>query len=334
MGGRAGCRQLSYCCATIAAAVHANQPPGFLASVMRHLWPLVVLTGSAYTTLRWVLSASRAAAAARVAAEQSRAEAQATARLRRDRSLRLAVPRRSTPSAELAETLSRRKEDFLGLLSHELRNPLSAIHTALAVMRSRPGIHAGQHARAVVERQVSHIARLVDDLVDTARVERGTLSLQLESIDLRDVLRTAVDMAEPSIADREQDLLWTPAPTPMLVNGDRVRLQQVFSNLLLNASKYTPRRGEIALQTYREGSDVCVSVRDNGRGIPAEDLSKVFEPYVRAARDEPGLGVGLYVARTLIEQHGGEITVASEGSHKGATFTVRLPELSPLLQQM
>ena len=241
---------------------------------------------------------------------------------------------RAAAARERSDALSRRKQDFLGLLSHELRNPLSAIHAALAVMRARDGMQAGQRARLVIERQVEHIGRLVDDLVDTARIERGTLSLQLEPVDLRDVLSTAVDMAQPSVAHRQQAFDWEASGEPIVVNGDRVRLQQVFSNLLLNASKYTPEQGRIALSTYRAGSDFCVEVRDNGRGIAAEDLSRVFEPFVRATRDEPGLGVGLYVARTLVEQHGGVISVDSGGLHTGATFTVRLPELSPLFRQV
>ena len=237
-------------------------------------------------------------------------------------------------ASDRVEPVSRRKQDFLGLLSHELRNPLSAIHVALAVMRARESEYVGTQARLVIERQVSHIARLVEDLVDTARIERGTLSLQMEPVDIREVLRTAVDMAEPSIVTRQQALVWVESGEPQMVNGDRVRLQQVFSNLLLNATKYTPVQGQIELTTYRAGSDFCVAVRDSGKGITEEDLGRLFEPFVRATRDEPGLGVGLYVARTLVEQHGGEITVESSGTHQGATFTVRLPELSPLLQRM
>jgi signal transduction histidine kinase len=237
-------------------------------------------------------------------------------------------------AGERGEALSRRKQDFLGLLSHELRNPLSAINAALAVMRARPGVDAGRQARTVVERQVAHIARLVDDLVDTARIERGTLSLQLAPVDLRDVLATAVEMAQPSVLHRRQTLARSELDEPAMVNGDRVRLQQVFSNLLLNASKYTPEGGAIELRTSRDGSDFCVAVRDTGQGIAREDLAKVFEPFVRATRDVPGLGVGLYVARTLIEGHGGEITVESAGSGEGATFTVRMPELSPLLRKL
>ena len=228
--------------------------------------------------------------------------------------------------------LSRRKEDFLGLLSHELRNPLSAIHVALAVMRARDSIEVGQRARSVVERQVAHIARLVEDLVDTARIERGTLSLRLEPLDLREVLRTSVEMARPYLAHRRQEFLWVQPESPMQVSGDRVRLQQVFSNLLLNASKYTPERGTIELVLSRDASDFSVSVRDNGSGIAEGDLVKVFEPFVRASHGVAGLGVGLYVARTLVEQHGGAIGVTSAGAGQGATFTVRLPELSPLFR--
>jgi signal transduction histidine kinase len=251
------------------------------------------------------------------------------------RALRRRHPARHRETAgERVDTLSRRKQDFLSLLSHELRNPLSAISVALAVMRSRDSLETGQQARRVVERQVAHIARLVEDLVDTARIERGTLSLELQPVDLRDVLRTSVDMMRPSVAHRRQQFVWEPSPQPLPINGDRVRLQQVFSNLLLNASKYTPEGGQIELLTYRADSDVCVAVRDNGRGIPVEAIARVFEPFVRAARDESGLGIGLYVARTLVEGHGGEITVASTGAHTGATFTVRLPELTPLLQQL
>jgi signal transduction histidine kinase len=240
---------------------------------------------------------------------------------------------RAGPGREGVEALSRRKQDFLGLLSHELRNPLSAINVALAVMRARPGVQAGQQARTVIERQVAHITRLVDDLVDTARIERGTLSLRIEPVDLRDVLATAVEMAQPSVEQRGQTFDWTPAREAMLVSGDRVRLQQVFSNLLLNASKYTPEGGRIELCTSADGDDFRVTVRDNGQGIPSEDLGRVFEPFVRATRDAPGLGVGLYVARTLIEQHGGTISVESGGANAGAAFTVRLPELSPLFRQ-
>jgi signal transduction histidine kinase len=241
--------------------------------------------------------------------------------------------RRFTAPRENSESLTRRKQDFLGLLSHELRNPLEAITVALAVMRADED-GSSARARSVIERQVQHIARLVEDLVDTARIERGTLSLQLEPVDLREVLVTAVDMAQPSIEYRQQSLSWKPSADPLLINGDRVRLQQVFSNLLLNASKFSPETGEITLATSRTGSDVCVEVRDKGHGIAAEDLGRVFEPFVRAARDEPGLGVGLYVARTLVEQHGGEIGVDSGGLQAGTTFTVRLPELSPLLRHM
>lgn len=240
---------------------------------------------------------------------------------------------RDHAARDRAEALSRRKQDFLGLLSHELRNPLSAIQVALAVMRARENITSGQQARTVIERQVAHIARLVEDLVDSARIERGTLSLQQESLDLRDVLRTAVDMAQPSVDHRRQVFVWIPSDQPLEVSGDRVRLQQVFSNLLLNASKYTPEGGTIELVTFREASDFCVSVRDNGNGIAEADLSKVFEPFVRASRGVAGLGVGLYVARTLVEQHGGEISAASVGPGHGATFTVRLPELSPLFRE-
>ena len=180
----------------------------------------------------------------------------------------------------------------------------------------------GHRARAVIERQVQHIARLVDDLVDTARIERGTLSLQLEPVDVRDVLATAVDMVLPSVSHREQSFAWEPAGAPMLVSGDRVRLQQVFSNLLLNASKYTPQGGLISLVAYRAGSDVCVEVRDNGRGIADEDLTRVVEPFVRAARDERGRGIGLVVARTRVEQHGGVSGVERRGVPSGSSVTV------------
>jgi signal transduction histidine kinase len=240
---------------------------------------------------------------------------------------------RDHAARDRVDALSRRKQDFLGLLSHELRNPLSAIQVALAVMRARQNIDAGQQARSVIERQVAHITRLVDDLVDSARIERGTLSLKLEPLDLRDVLETAVDVVQPSVALRRQDFSRSHTAEPMPVNGDRVRLQQVFSNLLLNASKYTPEGGTIQLTAYREASDFCIAVRDNGSGIAEQDLTKVFEPFVRATRETPGLGVGLYVARTLVEQHGGEISVNSVGKGQGATFTVRLPELSPLFRE-
>ena len=285
---------------------------------------------AAMGTIMRSFSGRSPADAERVNARLQAAEAAAQARLVDPPATRSDLTRAKAGKREL----SRRKEDFLKLLSHELRNPLSAIQSALAVMRARRDVESGQRAREVVERQIAHIARLVEDLVDTARIERGTLSLHFESVDLRDVLRTAVEMAQPSITHRRQTLTWAPSAEPLPVNGDPVRLQQVFSNLLLNASKYTPEGGAIDLASYRRESDFCVAVRDTGIGIPAEMLERIFEPFARATEDVPGLGVGLYVARTLVAQHGGVISVESGGAGRGSTFTVRLPELSPLLRQM
>ena len=306
----------------------------------RSLSSSVVLACGAVAALSVVFNAGRRARAALPAGDVVPTPATVPAE-RRDRrstpgrasSVLDPARNRDHAARDRAEALSRRKQDFLGLLSHELRNPLSAIQVALAVMRARENMTSGQQARTVIERQVAHIARLVEDLVDSARIERGTLSLQMEPLDLRDVLRTAVDMAQPSVDHRRQVFVWIPSDQPMQVSGDRVRLQQVFSNLLLNASKYTPEGGTIELETFRDASDFGISVRDNGNGIAEADLSKVFEPFVRASRGVAGLGVGLYVARTLVEQHGGEISAASVGPGHGATFTVRLPELSPLFRE-
>jgi signal transduction histidine kinase len=214
-----------------------------------------------------------------------------------------------------------------------VRNPLFAIQSALAVMRSRRDVQSGQHARAVVERQITHITRLIDDLMDTARVERGSLSLERNTLDLREAIRTAVEAAEPFFKERGHDFVPQLSHEPLWVSGDRVRLQQVFSNLLLNAAKYTPVGGRIELVASRTYSEICVVVRDSGRGIQSDHLDQIFEPFVRGARDAQGLGMGLYVARTLVEQHGGRITAESPGPDRGATFTVCLPELSPLLRR-
>lgn len=224
----------------------------------------------------------------------------------------------------------RKKDEFLATLAHELRNPLSPIANALQLL-NKPGVsaHTAQRAREIMERQVNHLVRLVDDLLDMSRVARGKIDLRPEVVEIADVLEAAVESVEPLISERKHALKVSIAKESITVKGDAVRLCQVFANVLTNAAKYTEAHGDIRLSARREGADAVVCVEDNGIGIPPELIGNLFEPFVQgnqsAARTYGGLGIGLTLARSLLELHGGGIKVDSEGLGKGARFTVRLP---------
>ncbi len=235
-------------------------------------------------------------------------------------------------SRELEEA-DQQKDDFLSAVVHELRSPLSALAYATALLRS-PQVDADacQRASGVIERQIAHMARLVDDLFDLSRVGRGTLTLRRESVDLRTVVTTAVEFSAPLIDTHKHELEVAPSPEPLLVTGDPTRLAQVVTNLLSNAAKYTADRGHICLTTAREDGAAVVRVRDNGVGIPEEMLSRIFELFTRIGSDADdragGLGIGLSLVRQLIELHGGTVAAYSDGLGRGSEFVVRLPLLT------
>ncbi len=234
------------------------------------------------------------------------------------------------------EHADRQKNEFLSMLAHELRNPLAPIRTGVDVLRmqgdEQPEV---VWARDMIERQTTQLVRLVDDLLDVSRITGGKIRLELERIDVAAIVATAVETSRPLIDEAGHELTVSMPDETLWVKCDRVRLSQVLSNLLNNAAKYTRGGGSIHLSIEREGSECVFRVRDNGIGIPPEMLSKVFDLFTQVERSldrsRGGLGVGLTLARRLIEMHGGRIDVASDGPGQGSEFTVRLPAVSPIL---
>jgi signal transduction histidine kinase len=237
---------------------------------------------------------------------------------------------------EALEAADRRKDDFLAMLSHELRNPLAAIQGAIELMQ-RKAIDDTQllWARDVLSRQNRHLSRLIDDLLDVSRITMGKLTLHKEPVELRDVVQHAVETARPLIEMRRHNLTLRLPDIPLSVKGDPVRLSQVVCNLLTNAGKYTDEGGHIELaldHVPAEGGtpgDALLRVRDNGRGIEKEVLARLFEPSTHEERlnsgAHGGLGIGLIVVRGLVQMHGGSVEARSEGLGRGSQFTVRLP---------
>jgi signal transduction histidine kinase len=240
---------------------------------------------------------------------------------------------------EALEAADRRKDDFLAMLSHELRNPLAAIQGAIELMQLKK-LDDTQlvWARDVLSRQNRHLSRLIDDLLDVSRITRGKLTLHTEPVELREVMEHALETVRPLMESRRHQLTVSISNLPLHVRGDAVRLSQVMCNLLTNAAKYTDEGGKVELTLASEagsgsGNDqAIIRVQDNGRGIPNEVLSRLFEPSTHEERlnsgEHGGLGIGLIVVRGLVQMHGGSVEARSEGAGRGSMFTVRLPLLS------
>jgi signal transduction histidine kinase/DNA-binding response OmpR family regulator len=232
-------------------------------------------------------------------------------------------------AAELAEA-DRRKDEFLAMLAHELRNPLAPILSGVEILRvDGAGPDVRRRALDAADRQVRHLARLVDDLLDVSRIRTGKVELRRERVDLRRVLDDAAAAVERLVREQEQELLMEVAGGPLAVDGDPVRLTQVMENLLHNAAKYTDARGHIWLGARREGGEVVVRVSDDGIGIGPELLPRIFDTFVQgkqpASRARGGLGLGLTLVRSLVELHGGTVRASSRGPGRGSAFEVRLP---------
>jgi signal transduction histidine kinase len=227
------------------------------------------------------------------------------------------------------EEADRRKDEFLALLAHELRNPLAPIRNAVGLLRRTTTDHS--HIWQMMERQVGHMVRLVDDLMELSRITRGAIELRKEPTDLCGVLATAVETCRPLIDAARHRLTLALPPEPVLVEADLVRLTQVFVNLLNNAVKYTDPGGEIQLGVHLAEDHAVVTVADSGIGIPADLLPRVFEMFVQAdgadRRAQSGLGIGLTLARRLVDMHGGTLTAYSAGPGRGSEFRARLPLL-------
>jgi two-component system CheB/CheR fusion protein len=224
----------------------------------------------------------------------------------------------------------RRKDEFLAVLAHELRNPLAPIRYAVAMAR-REGRDETERAQAqaIIERQVKHMSRLLDDLLDVSRITRGKLLLRRSAVDLASVVAAAQEAARPLMEERRHTLVVRLPQEPVRLVSDPVRLAQVLANLLINAAKYTDSGGRIELDASRTGAELVVAVRDNGIGISAEMMPRVFTLFAQASpaleRSEGGLGIGLALVRGLVELHGGTVGVHSAGIGKGSEFVVRLP---------
>jgi PAS domain S-box-containing protein len=224
----------------------------------------------------------------------------------------------------------RRKDEFLAVLAHELRNPLAPIRNSLHILRLNghqdPSI---DHLGEVMERQVNHMVRLVDDLLEVSRITRGKIELRMQPIEAAAIVRSAVETSRPVIDAAGHQLSLAIPSEPLILIGDPVRLNQVLANLLNNAAKYTERGGQISLFVRREGKHVAFCVRDTGVGIPAEMLARIFEMFMQVDRDanrsHGGLGIGLTLSKGLVEMHGGTLEARSDGAGHGSEFVVRLP---------
>jgi PAS domain S-box-containing protein len=244
--------------------------------------------------------------------------------------LHTAVLREQERAEQLREA-DRRKDEFLAMLAHELRNPLAAVANSLQICRT-PGIESRDlgWAHDVMNRQVSQLTRLIDDLLDVSRITQGKIQLRREIVSLERVIERAVDAVARQMERKQQSFqLILPDNGPLWVKVDPARMEQVLTNLLANATKFTHDGGEIELCAQQDGSQAVVDVRDNGIGIAAEMLPQLFELFAQADRSldrsHGGLGIGLTLVKTLIEMHGGTVTAASEGDGRGAVFTLRLP---------
>jgi signal transduction histidine kinase/ActR/RegA family two-component response regulator len=256
---------------------------------------------------------------------QQRARALET-ELRRRRELEEAL----RYAREKAEAASSAKDEFLAMLGHELRNPLSPIVTALELLKLR-GDGRGPRELEVIERQTRHLIRLVDDLLDVSRITRGKVELRKAAIEIRDVLAKATEIASPLLEERRHHFRVDAPPRGLLLQADEARLAQVVANLLTNAAKYTDPGGHVVLSARRKGNEAVIEVRDDGIGIAPTLLPRIFDLFVQGRqssdRAEGGLGIGLALVRNLVSMHGGTVEARSEGVGKGSTFVVRLPAL-------
>jgi signal transduction histidine kinase len=235
---------------------------------------------------------------------------------------------------EDAEAANRRQNEFLAMLAHELRNPLSPIATAASLLeRTQAASPQLLGLARIIRRQVGHMAHLLDDLLDAARISSGKITLNPEPLVLSDVIRAAVETVQPRLQERGQDLAVAPPPDEVVVEGDRVRLTQVFTNLLNNASKYTGDGGRVAVTVAvdpgHDAGRVGVTVEDNGIGMAPDVIPHIFDLFTQGprslARSEGGLGVGLNVVRNLVTMHGGLVAADSAGLGHGSRFVVELP---------
>jgi PAS domain S-box-containing protein len=222
-----------------------------------------------------------------------------------------------------------RKDEFLAMLAHELRNPIGTISNAIQLLKAPIAKEHAEWSKDVIERQVQHLARLIDDLLDVSRITRGKIELRKERIDAAHVIESAVEAVRPLFDERRHKVEVSYNPGTLWVDADPTRLEQTFVNLLTNAAKYTEAGGRISVIARKEDERIAFKVKDNGAGIPAEKLPEMFELFAQGdrtiARSEGGLGVGLTIVKLIAELHGGTVSASSEGPGRGSEFTVLLP---------
>jgi signal transduction histidine kinase len=255
----------------------------------------------------------------------------------RDITERSRLERQTQEQAEALVELHLRKDEFLAMLSHELRNPLSAIFNALHVLRLQESENSIQEkAKIVLERQFGQLAHLIDDLLEVSRVITGRIQLHQERLEMRGIVERAIESARSLIDGRKHELSVSLPAEPIWLHGDPSRLEQVVVNLLNNAAKYTDEGGQLWLNVKQEGSEVVLRVRDTGVGIAPELLPRIFDLFTQADRtldrSQGGLGIGLSLVEKLVELHGGAVAAHSAGLGQGSEFIVRLPALSPSVE--
>ncbi|MES2857875.1 MAG: hybrid sensor histidine kinase/response regulator [Pseudomonadota bacterium] len=268
----------------------------------------------------------------RIAALTSAALAALRARARQYQ-IRAQLEALESAGRELA-TAARRKDEFIAMLGHELRNPLAPIRNALNMLRLEERSATEHQLLDTMQRQTDHMVRLIEDLIDVARLTRGTIELRRERVALDDVVASAMELSRPLIESAGHCIRLDAHPPGVVIEADRVRMAQVFSNLLNNAAKYSQANGSIHVGIRAEGGEAVVDVTDQGMGIAADVLPYVFDMFVQGSHDagqvNDGLGIGLSLVRRLVELHGGSVSARSDGAGKGSLFQVRLPLAEPL----
>lgn len=264
-----------------------------------------------------------------IEADILRSKAKVFIELYRQRMESLAQRNELEAYANALREADRRKNDFIAMLGHELRNPIMALHAGLQLLQRQSDEERKAVIHARMEVQAHHLSRLIEDLLDVARIDQGKISLQQERVSLQSIVDSAIDTSRPKIEAASHELTVSLPPEPVWLNGDFTRLSQVISNLLANAAKYTPREGRILLSVEVEQDQIRIDVADNGIGVSADLKDRIFELFAQSKgpddRSRDGLGIGLALVKQLVELHGGTIDLASDGPGLGSCFTVRLP---------
>jgi PAS domain S-box-containing protein len=310
----------------------ADLPDEFLEQGAQDAEHLAILRGlglRSYICVPLVARGATIGALTLVRAETGRPYQQSDVALATDVARRAAA---AVDNAQLYQRLrmeDRRKDEFLATLAHELRNPLAPIRTGLSLLQGTKDRGVVRRTHQIMDRQLEHMVRLIDDLLDLSRVTRGKVQLERERVDLRSMVGTAIEASRPLIDDAGIELVVRLPDTPVIVDADRMRISQVVSNLLNNAAKFTERGGRVELDVVEEGAHVEVRVTDTGVGIPKQMLTHIFEMFAQVgdngARTQSGLGIGLTLVKRLVELHGGQVWADSDGPGAGSTFVVRLP---------